>query len=326
MDTTDRLAGLEIRRANVTDDPQVLDLMRSTHGWRAEDPDEALFHWKHRENPFGESPAWVALDGEQIVGYRTFLRWEFLDDEDRVVTAVRAVDTATVEAYQGRGIFRALTLQAVAELTLEGVGIVFNTPNDQSRPGYLKMGWSTAGRLPIGALPSGMGGLRRMARARVPAERWSEPCEVGLDARELTSDPSLAPSLLRYAPAGGFRTNRTPEYLAWRTSLEPLHYRLYAATPGFVDGGGVIFRLRRRGEALEAAIVEQFVPNQRTRLALISRVLRETGADYAVGLRPRRGIGLVPLPGQGPLLTTRPLASTPATKGWHLTLADVELF
>lgn len=326
MDAIDRLTGLEIRRADAADDPQVLDLMRSTHGWRPEDPDEALFHWKHRENPFGESPAWVALDGDQIVGYRTFLRWEFLDDEDRVVTAVRAVDTATRAEYQGRGIFRALTLQAVAELTLEGVGIVFNTPNDQSRPGYLKMGWSPAGRLPIGALPSGVAGLRRMARARVPAERWSEPCDVGLDAQGLASDHSIAQALLKYAPARGFRTNRTPEYLSWRTSLEPLHYRLVTAQPGSPGAGGAIFRLRRRGAALEAAIVELFAPNPGMGVALTRRLLQETGADYAVGVRSGRTVGLVPLPGQGPLLITRPLASTPPTAEWELTLADVELF
>ena len=239
---------------------------------------------------------------------------------------MRAVDTATVGEYQGRGIFRALTLQAVAELTLEGVGIVFNTPNDQSRPGYLKMGWSAVGRLPIGVIPSGPRGLRRMARARVPAERWSERTEVGIDGRVLSSEPHMARSLLRYAPASGFRTNRTAAYLAWRTSLEPLHYRLVTATPGDAENGGVIFRLRRRGEALEAAIVEQLLPNRLAGLALVSKVLQETRADYAIGLREGRSSGLLPLPHQGPLLTTRPLAATPPREGWRLSLADVELF
>ena len=37
--------------------------------------------------------------------------------------------------------------------------------------------------------------------------------------------------------------------------------------------------------------------------------------------------GLVPLPGQGPLLTTRPLAaSPPPAASWTLTLGDIELF
>ena len=51
------------------------------------------------------------------------------------------------------------------------------------------------------------------------------------------------------------------------------------------------------------------------------------GADYAIGLRTGPSAGLVPLPGQGPLLTTRPLAGSPPSPGdWALTLGDVELF
>ena len=80
-------------------------------------------------------------------GFRTLMRWEFLDGE-RVVRAVRAVDTATHPDYQGRSIFTRLTLHALDELVAEGVEFVFNTPNEQSRPGYLKMGWQVVGQLP----------------------------------------------------------------------------------------------------------------------------------------------------------------------------------
>ncbi len=41
-----------------------------------------------------------------MIGFRTFLRWEF-EDAGRVVRAVRAVDTATHPDHRGRGIFRA---------------------------------------------------------------------------------------------------------------------------------------------------------------------------------------------------------------------------
>ena len=65
----------------------------------------------------------------------------------------------------------------------------------------------------------------------------------------------------------------------------------------------------------------------RTGAVLVRRVLRETGADYAIGLRTGPSAGLVPLPRQGPLLTTRPLAaSAPSPRDWALTLGDVELF
>src|SRR4029077_13661343 len=128
-----------------------LDLLANALGWSASAGLPEFFDWKHRENPFGESPGWVAVDGTRVVGFRTFLRWELEDGAGATRTAVRAVDTATHPDYQGRGIFRALTLLAVEEMTAEGVEFVFNTPNDKSRPGYLTMGWHEVGRLPTRA-------------------------------------------------------------------------------------------------------------------------------------------------------------------------------
>ena len=73
--------------------------------------------------------------------------------------------------------------------------------------------------------------------------------------------------------------------------------------------------------------MEQLVPDRRTGAALVRRLLKESEADYAIGLRTGPSAGLLPLPGQGPLLTTRPLAASPPSPGaWALTLGDVELF
>jgi GNAT superfamily N-acetyltransferase len=318
---------LVVRPAEPGDDAAVIPMLRAALG-KADDPHyEAFLHWKHRENAFGESPAWVALHEDRVVGYRTFLRWRFLDEKDHEVRAVRAVDTATDPEYQGLGIFRRLTLRGVAELTLAGDGIVFNTPNDQSRPGYLKMGWSVARRLPVGVMPSGLRSVRAMARSRVPAALWSESTTTGLDAAEALADRSIATALLEHAPRAGFRTDRTPEYLAWRTSFAPLRYRLLLTSAADPAAGGIVFRLRRRGQAVESSVVEELVPDWRTGARLIRRMLRETGADYAIGLRTGPSAGLLPLPGQGPLLTTRPLAaSPPSPSAWALTMGDVELF
>lgn len=320
-------ADLIVRRADLADDDEVLALLRESLGKEGHEHYESFFRWKHRENPFGQSPAWVAVHDGAIVGYRTFLRWEFVTSEGKRRSAVRAVDTATAPGYRGVGIFRTLTIQGVAELTLAGDGIVFNTPNDQSRPGYLTMGWSVARRVPVGVLPGGVGGLARTVRARVPSDLWSQPCDVGLEASEALADVGTAEALLTHAPASGFRTNRTADYLAWRYSLGALRYRLLLADPGEPSGGGVVFRLRRRGDAVEAAIVEMLVPDAWTGARLVRRVLRESGADYAIGVRSGRARVLPPLPRQGPILTTRALASSPPEPdAWALTLGDVELF
>ena len=318
---------LVVRRAEPGDDAAVIPMLRASLN-KLDDPHyEAFLHWKHRENAFGPSPAWVALHDGRVVGYRTYLRGRFLDDAGKQVRAVRAVDTATDPAYQGIGIFRTLTLRSVAELTLAGDAIVFNTPNDQSRPGYLKMGWSVARRLPVGVLPAGPRAVAQMVASRVPADLWSIPTDAGLDAAEALADPTIAAALLQHAPTRGSRTDRTPEYLAWRTSLPPLAYRLLLASDRDPAEGGLVFRLRRRGDAVEAAVIEQLVPNRLTGTRLVRRLLKESGADYAIGLRTGPSAGLLPLPGQGPLLTTRPLAgSPPSAAAWALTLGDVELF
>jgi GNAT superfamily N-acetyltransferase len=309
---------LELRRSTEEELPAVRELLALALGNRdADDPVEEMFAWKHQQNAFGRSPSWVAVDSGRVVAFRTFMRWRFRWS-GRPVSAVRAVDTATHPDYRGQGLFRSLTMQAVEELTEEGVGFVFNTPNDQSRPGYLSMGWKVVGNLPISARPRGPVGLSRMARARQPAALWSEPRSFGMSCADwLDSRPQLA-SLLPPVSASSIVTDRDEAYLRWRYGFEPLGYRV--ATSG---AAASVFRVRRRGPARELALEEKFdggVP--------IARLLRGVGADYAVGLGISRPRGGLPLPGNGPLLTWRALAETemPPLAAWDLALGDVELF
>jgi GNAT superfamily N-acetyltransferase len=148
MAATPSASDLTIRRASRADLPEILTLAQRSLGWLGDDADTRFFAWKHFENPFGESPMWVAEADGRLAGFRTFLRWDLCTPTGQVRHAVRAVDTATDPDFQGRGIFTRLTLAALDELRAEGVDFVFNTPNDQSRPGYLKMGWHLVARPP----------------------------------------------------------------------------------------------------------------------------------------------------------------------------------
>ena len=318
---------IAVRRSRPEDAAAVTRLLRVSLG-KEDDPHyEGFLRWKHERNPFGRSPAWVAVDGDRIVGYRTFLRWQFRGEDGKVLRAVRAVDTATDSEYRGRGVFRLLTLEAVADLTREGDGFVFNTPNDQSRPGYLSMGWTPVRRLPVGVMPAGARGLARMARSRVASQLWSEPSTLGMDAREVFEDEEVCAAVLAHGPSRGVRTDRSVAYLLWRTGFAPLRYRVLFAHPEDPSQGAVVFRLRRRGEGLEAVIVELLTPTARTGVRLVRSVVRGSGADYAIGLRTGPASAMIPLPGQGPLLTARPLARAVPDRGaWTLSMADVELF
>jgi GNAT superfamily N-acetyltransferase len=320
---------LEIRRSREADVPAVLGLLRDCLGWNADVRHEALFSWKHRENPFGPSPAWVAIDGTRLAGLRVLMRWEF-EWDGRLVRAVRAVDTATHPDYRGQGVFSRLTVRALEELRAEGVGFVFNTPNDQSRPGYLKMGWRVVGKLPVAVRPSSLRGLARMLRARAPAERWSAATTAGVPAADMLRQRSgLERLLASRARSRGLRTRITPEYLTWRYGSPLLEYR--AVAPSGLEKGLALFRVRRRGSAREMVLGEILVPDDEPRLRdhLVRQAIRAADADYVIAVEPRWvSAGLLRLPRQGPTLTWRGLADTrfPVGREWDLRLGDIELF
>ena len=100
-----------------------------------------LFRWKHLENPFGRSYGLLALDDDRVVGLRMFMFWEFFNAVDgSTLRAIRPVDTVVDRDYRGQGLFKRLTLKGLEECK-EKYDFVFNTPNENSLPGYLKMGW-----------------------------------------------------------------------------------------------------------------------------------------------------------------------------------------
>ena len=323
-------AGLVLRPGAPGDVPAILDLLCQALGWQPDERHRALFAWKHQDNPFGSSPSWVAVDADGVVGVRMFMRWGFLLG-DRPVRAVRAVDTATHPRARGLGVFRALTLRGVDEMTAQGVDWVFNTPNDQSIEGYLSMGWRRLGRLPVALRPASVSVVPRLKAARVAADLWSVPTSAGEDAAAVLDDgEELAELLASQQPGtGGVRTARSAAYLQWRYGAGPVGYRAMLAGSSLRDGV-VLFRLRRRGPAAEVAIADAVVPAGDARLAgrLARRALEGSGGDYAIALGAARPRGWLRLPRIGPVLTWRALAdaATPPIEQWELSTGDVELF
>lgn len=310
---------VRIRRSTAADRPGIFDLAQRSLGWKGDERDREFFEWKHDLNPAGQSPAWVGeIDGE-IVGFRTMQRWVFRSEDRTPMHLVRAVDTATHPDHQGKGIFRRLTMAAVEALTLEGTDAVFNTPNSSSRPGYLKMGWSIVGRPTLWVHPQTPATVVRMLRARVAAEKWSEPVDVGVPAADALAEMSES-SLTTRPRSGRIGPHPTIDSLRWRYSFEPLHYRAVE-----VRGGAAIVRVRRRGPLREVALCEWLSPTTDPRG--LRRLVQSCG-DYlvAVGLGPRHG--LVPLPRQGPVVTWRPLAraGVPTLSDVDFALGDLELF
>jgi len=153
------------------------------------------FLWKHKENPFGISVGLLACDEEEIVGVRMFMFWEFRKGE-KIVKAIRPVDTIIHPNYRGKGLFKKLTLEGL-KICKNEYDLVFNTPNKNSFPGYIKMGWvSYGGRLNFKAAFVFPFSRNNIALERIPLKL--------IDINDLK---------LEY---NQFRTHLTNDYLHWR--------------------------------------------------------------------------------------------------------------
>jgi GNAT superfamily N-acetyltransferase len=139
-----------IRRATEADIPAIIELFELSLGSEGGAPVESFWRWKHIDNPFGVSPVLLGVDeNDKLIGLRAFMRWKWRYN-DTVYPAFRPVDTATHPDYRGKGIFSKLTKQLIKELSeSEPSSFIYNTPNDQSKPGYIKMGWQVLGKAPV---------------------------------------------------------------------------------------------------------------------------------------------------------------------------------
>lgn len=226
-------------------------------------------------------------------------------------------------------------MSALDDLRDAGVDRVFNTPNDKSRPGYLKMGWQQVGKVPVSVRLTGPRSIAKLAGARTAAEKWSEECSVGRPAAEVFAAHDAVEALLtRIGTRSHIATDRTPEFLHWRYRFDPLRYRAISLGTG-VEDGLVVFRARRRGTAVEATICDVLTPAG-TSPRRAWKALKGAGVDYLLKGSTSQGRlpladarqGFVPVPALGPILTWRPVATpmVPAMDQLALSLGDIELF
>lgn len=331
-----------IREYEPHDEAAVLELLYATLGrGRAFERTDLFWRWKHERNVFGRSLMLVAGDGD-ILGLRALLRWEFLTDQG-IVRAVRAVDTATHPAHRRRGVFAALTAAAVERARHEGVDLIFNTPNDVSLPGYLKLGWRHVGR------PTLLIRVCRPARIvrtlfskvrRGGAAGMTEPALPSVDDF-LSSGPNVEHLLREDARlrGGRIRTHLSERFLRWRYTGVPSVPYFSVSIDRAPDAALIVRPNVRRG--LRELIVSELLLTPRAEASvpsLMRAAFAAADVDYAVAHAPAGSphwralvrAAFVPLPFVGPHFTVRGLSDKGSAANrmaaWHLSLGDLEMF
>ena len=202
-----------IREATEEDIPKILEVLKASLGETSSKKTKEVWRYKHVDNPFGKSLVLVAVENDEIIGVRALMRWKW-QLGNQVFSAFRAVDTATHPEHQGKGIFKKLTLKAIDIAKEKGDDFIFNTPNTQSLPGYLKMGWEKVDKLRIRIVPAN-------------PLNWLNFKETGQYTININgSRDQMSNLIFKY---NKFKTGdnklftlKSPEYLSWRYENNPL--------------------------------------------------------------------------------------------------------
>ncbi len=313
---------MEIREACENDIPEIVKVLKASLGEDQLELSEKVWRYKHIDNPFGKSIVLVAVENKTIIGVRAFMRWKWQQGEKQF-SALRAVDTATHPEHQGKGIFKKLTLMAVDLAKTNNDHFIFNTPNEQSRPGYLKMGWEQVGKVYVGLKPS----LSFLSFQKTPGIYRVQKTFSKSQMKELCLKWNK-----NLAAKSGLFTPKSAEMLRWRYEENPLQYYEVVAGIGYYLAAYV----KKRGKLKEFRIAECIYDGDILDKKALNKIVNKLVAKFGchlISFSPNL-IGLSGKKGNfGPLLTFNALNLKSEEKehlsricDWNNSLGDLELF
>ena len=307
-----------LRKAIDQDRDAIVALLTSSLGNTSSPKSIANWTWKHEHNPFGKSEVMVSAGDNSLSGIRAMMPWVWQAGQQQFQT-YRAVDTATHPDFQGKGIFKKLTQNMVGHLQSVGSDFIFNTPNSQSLPGYLKMGWQEWGRIKVSIIPYF---LIRFLSSNTSNQG------IGIEETEILCSQWNE----MQARTGRLFTPKSPAYLRWRYLDNPvIDYHCHADQDFFIAA-----YIKRHKKFVELRISEliciQNNPKIKSRLIGVLKTLTKDTKVHLITLSEEACRNLR-LPGLtlpvGPKLTIRKLSDQtviPALLQWSPALGDLELF
>lgn len=306
------------RKAVDEDREAIVALLKASLGESSSPKSIAYWIWKHEQNPFGKSEVMLSIDDASLSGIRAMMPWTWQKGYQQF-KAYRAVDTATHPDFQGKGIFSKLTRTMLEHLQAIGSEFIFNTPNSQSLPGYLKMGWQEWGRIKVRVIPfvffkflasTESNHLSGINQTEALCTQWND-----MQSR-----------------SGKFFTPKSQGYLLWRYLNNPIvQYHCYADSELFVA-----VHIKKHKWFTELRISElitvQDFGKVKSRLFGFLKGLSKHNKVHFITLSEDARYNFH-LPGLalpvGPLLTVRKLSDMeeiPVMLQWSPALGDLELF
>lgn len=313
---------MEIREGTEQDIPEILEVLRASLGETSSQKTEKVWRYKHEDNPFGKSLVLLAVEDGMVIGVRAFMRWKW-QRKNEIYSAFRAVDTATHPDHQGKGVFKKLTLGALKLGKERGDNFVFNTPNSQSKPGYLKMGWKEVDKLRTSIRPVNPLFWKSSDEIITYPKTWND--SNGFEFLEFHHE--------KFVHKEDFFTPKDAVYLKWRYLENPLQdYHVLATSNLFLAG-----YVKNQGKLKELRISE-VIKSSKISNSVLKKEIKSWARKYGVhfiSFSPNADVKfLTAISGKfGPVLTFRKITVSEKEEreflklnSWAYSLGDLELF
>ncbi len=206
--------------------------------------------WRYADNPAGDVLFCVETDGERIIANYSASPCVLERDGVEARSALSLM-TMTDPDFAGKGLFPRLAGALYDQMAERGYGIIWGYPNANSHPPFIrKLQWKDIYEVPTM--------LRELA---------------GIDrgAVDLQRDDAFALDYTSVAqPAGLIHVRKSPDYLRWRYTRNPLHR--YANL--VLQSGGVVSSYcvtKRYGDSLD--VVDFQALDEKEGLELMRQVL-----------------------------------------------------
>jgi N-acetylglutamate synthase-like GNAT family acetyltransferase len=314
---------MNIREARNEDIPEIVIVLKASLGEKELPLSEEIWKFKHVDNPFGKSLVLVAEEDEHIVGVRALMRWQW-SNGNRDFSCLRAVDTATHPDHQGKGIFKKLTLRALEIAKEQGVDFVFNTPNEKSRPGYLKMGWQIVGNVHVGVKPA----FKSFWKFKRRHLDYMINHQVSNEILE-----NICNEFNKALVGNNLFTPKSVDYLKWRYENNPLRGYEVVVSPNYYLAGYVQVHKGLKELRVVECIYSGTAAKKDIKKA-INHWCSKFGVQVITYSSQLLDLGPATVKGKfGPILTVRDLTIAKEEKdsifsinNWMYSLGDLELF
>ena len=310
-----------IRAPHENDTAAIIELLQLSLGESKLKKTQEIWDFKHNRNPFGVSPVFLAEENTILVGVRAFMQWRW-QLGDVVWTSYRAVDTGTHPDYQGKGIFKKLTLYALDYVSQFGECFVFNTPNDKSRPGYLKMGWQEVAKIKVAFLPISIFSLSYLFYKKkygntITDEQLEQLCS--------NHNSNLNSKNVLFTP-------KSAAYLKWRYEENPLQDYIVVSTSDYYIAM-YIKKHRYFNELRVVEIISVFDAKIRSRIRSVVYQYAFQNGCFVITTSDKELFSFRIYGSYGPKLTFKTLthsddftAKALDIQNWSYSLGDLELF